>query len=227
MELTKTVEVHRFVYDEEQIKRFARLIDTENGYHQLCLFVRPKYHTGVKNRNVGIRTFYGYTPEVFLEQVKKHELPVGSYKDNGTEYPNDCFVLYSSTNTRDGKKAAKMFIDELLSAAFEENKYIFNHLKSRLDSTIMSSKGKTKYLTIDIDAKDEWPEVKDWLAEKGTKIDALIETRGGYHVMINMDEIAKLKGELHKKFASKHTIGDMMCAVPGTLQGGFPVRFVD
>jgi hypothetical protein len=227
MNTTRQATVYNLVYDEEQIKEFARLIDTENTYQQLCIVARPKYHAGVKNRHMSPKMFFGYTPEMYVDMVRKYELPVGSYKDKGVSFPDDCLVIYGTTNSRNGRQAARKFIDEVLNASLGGgDEHVFTHLSSTLDSAIASSKAKTKLVTIDIDSKDEWPEVKEFLEEKKVKPKAIVETRGGYHVMLDADDLPALKGELHKKFNSKHTIGDMFCAVPGTIQGGFPVKFV-
>lgn len=230
MNATKFAEVYNLIYDEEQIKEFARLIDSEHTYQQLCIVARPKYQAGVKNRHMSPKMFFGYTPEMYLDLVKKYELPVGSYKDNGVPFPDNCLVVYGTTNSRNGRQAARKFIDEIMDAALNEKEekegYIFNHLSSALDAAIAKSKGDVKLITVDIDSKEEYPEVKEFLDERKIKPKAVVETRGGYHVMIGVNDLTSMKGELHKKFNTKHTIGDMFCAVPGTIQGGFPVRFV-
>jgi hypothetical protein len=226
---TKQALVYNFIYDEEQVKRFARLIDSENTYQLLCIVSRPKYHKGsLPNRHMSPRTFAKYSPERYLEQVRKYEQSVGYYTEDGVAFPDDSFVIYASTNGLNGKSAAKKFVGDILDAAFETSAdYIFEHLNGKLNSALMAVKANVKLITIDIDAKDELAEVKEFLAEHKVTPAATIETHGGYHVLIKVEDLVPLKGSLHKKFAQKHTIKDMMCAVPGTLQAGFPVRFVD
>jgi hypothetical protein len=56
-----------------------------------------------------------------------------------------------------------------------------------------------------------------------------IETKSGCHVIMSVNNKLDKKniGQVYKKYAHTGEIGDMMCAVPGTSQGGFEVRFVD
>lgn len=226
---TRQAIIYNFIYDEEQVKRFARLIDSENTYQLLCIVSRAKYHKGsLPNRHMSPRTFSRYSPERYLEQVRKYEQVAGYYTEDGVAFPDDGFVIYASTNGLNGKAAAKKFAGDILEAAFEPSSdYIFEHLNGKLNSALMSTKANVKLVTIDIDDKKEFTEVKEFLIENKVTPTATIETHGGYHVLIKVEDLVPLKGSLHKKFAQKHTIKDMMCAVPGTLQAGFPVRFVD
>ena len=88
----------------------------------------------------------------------------------------------------------------------------------------MSSKVKTKLVTIDIDEKVQWTEVKQFLDSNSVVPAAVVETRGGYHVLITSEDAGKCR--IHQKYGGKITIGDTFCPVPGTIQAGWPVRFV-
>lgn len=225
---TKQAVVHNFIYDEEQIKRFATLIDTEHNLHQLFVSARPKYITDeekIRNRHMSSRTSLNLTPEEFVRLVRKYEIPVGGYDDHGKVYPDNCLVIYCTTNGRDGHRAGKKLIEDLVAGAFEgKDAYIFNHLHSRVDSCLGVAKSKTKLVTIDIDEKEQWIEVKKFLDESSVIPAAVIETRGGYHVLITAEDAGKCR--IHKKYGDKITIGDTFCPVPGTIQAGWPVRFV-
>jgi hypothetical protein len=87
----------------------------------------------------------------------------------------------------------------------------------------MGSKGDIELITIDIDGKELYPKVAEFLKEIDEQPAAVIETHGGYHVLLNKSEKTSL---LFKEFSSIHTMGDIFCPIPGTYQGGFPVRFV-
>lgn len=229
MLLRKTVEVYDLIYDEEQVKRFAKLIDTENGIHEVFIMARKKYNETIENNKSGFMSpkyFYGRDAEDYLRIVRSYEKPIGSYTSKtGVPYPDDSLVLYSTTNSRSGKKAANKFMREIVDSLFGENQDsdLFNTLDKRLHSCIMSSKDKTKFVTIDIDDKSDYKEVEDYLKSIEVVPEATIETRGGYHVLLPVSKTLNL---VFEKFSKKHTMGDVSCPIPGTLQGGFKVRFV-
>lgn len=224
-ELTKNVLVHRFIYDEEQIRKFVEIVGFTGVLHQMFVSARPKYNKDVKFkcRHISPKSFFNSTADRFIELIKKYEIPVGSYTDHDQVLPNDCLVMYCTTNPRNGKRAAQNFIQECLNAAFTEDDYIFQHLYEKLNGAIMASKAKTTLTTIDIDSKEEYKEVHEFLTRENITPRAVVETRGGYHVLLETDVNL---GKVYKAFASKHTMGDTFCPIPGTLQGGFPVRFV-
>jgi hypothetical protein len=226
--MSKTVLVHDLVYDEEQIMRFARLIKSDAGIHQIFLNARKKYSVDKsphKNKHMNPKVFSNTKPEQFLNIVKSYERPIGSYRDSNEVFPTDILVLYATTNPRSGVAAAKKFVGEIMDAAFSDIKeeYIFSHLHDRLNSCIMGSKGDIELITIDIDGKELYPKVAEFLKEIDEQPAAVIETHGGYHVLLNKSEKTSL---LFKEFSSIHTMGDIFCPIPGTYQGGFPVRFV-
>ena len=225
LELTKTVEVHNFIYDEEQIKQFVDLIGTKDANHQMFISARHKYNKDVpfKACNISPKSFYNVDADHFIDLIRKYELPVGSYDDRGVSLPTNCLVVYCTTNAREGKRAAQNFINNCMNSVFSGDGHIFNHLYENLNSAIMSSKAKTQLTTIDIDSKDEYKEVKEFLIVENIVPAAVIETRGGYHVLLKTD---KNLSNVYKSFSAKHTMGDTFCPIPGTLQGGFPVRFI-
>lgn len=228
MSLTRTAEIYSFIHDAEQIKRFARLIDSSTKLHHLYLCARPKYQstddTRLKhNKYMSPRTIFSHTPEELVNVVHRYELEVGAYQSDGKPLPPESLVVYCSTNARDGKKAAKKLVTEIVENAFTDDGDYFNHLYSRFTSCVMSSKEGTRLVTVDIDDKKQYPEVKEFLDSIPLVPEAVIETRGGYHVLL---PIHPRLPDVYKKYSKIHEMGDISCPIPGTYQGGFPVRFV-
>jgi hypothetical protein len=222
---TKSVKVYNFIYDESQVERFAKLIDTENTLQQVYLQARRKYNKELKKDCfITTNTFFKASPSYFLNRIKRYEVEVGSYKDHDKEIPEDCFAIYSSTNPCSGKKSVGKFVEECVQSFIQDKKRIFEHPHRELDSFIMSTNERVNILTMDIDCKEDYKEVKEFLITENIPTLAVIETRGGYHVLVKPDNnISKLQ----KKFGGKIQIKNLYCPIPGTLQGGFPVRFVE
>lgn len=224
--LTISKPIHRFIYDEQQIRRFAELIGTDNSTHHLHVIGRPKYNSSVKFKThyMSPKTIRNLSSEEFAEKIRSFEVPVGYYRDsNKVICPVDSLVIYCTTNPRCNKKAAKKLLHELVDAFAGDSINVIDNLNNRLNSCIMSSKGETKLITMDIDSKIDLPEVLEYLDKCNIVPVANIETHGGYHLMLKPEKNIE---NVFKKFSSKHTMGDINCPVPGTLQGGFPVRFV-
>ncbi len=219
-------EIHNIVYDEEQIKRFAELIGINYETHHLHIIARPKYNKTIKFKThyMSPRTIHALTNEQFVEAVKRYEMPVGYYKDSDNVVcPVNSLVLYCTTNPRCNKKAVRKFMHEMLDSLIANERSFGNSLNGRLNSCVMASKDKTRFITVDIDDKKDLKEVLEFLKENNITPVANIETRGGYHLLLNANNRVEL---VFEKFGKKHTIGDISCPVPGTYQGGFPVRFV-
>ncbi len=80
-------------------------------------------------------------------------------------------------------------------------------------------------MTIDVDSKtDQWNEVREFLAARSIVPVATIETHGGYHVLITAKDAGV--NRVAEYFKGRIMVDDLFCPVPGTLQAGWPVRFV-
>ena len=120
-EFVQTVDLHRFVYDDNQVKRFAKFISSHNGVHQLFIAARPKYQTEeqkvqqkIKHRKTMTKSFHNVTPERFLSLVKSFEQPIGTYDGHKASV----LVIYGTTNPRDVKKANQKYLTDIIGTAF-------------------------------------------------------------------------------------------------------------
>lgn len=113
---------------------------------------------------------------------------------------------------------------------------------SKLKSSIQKYV-KTKYLHIDMDSKEN--EHKTYFIKECGKNEAepcyIIETMNGYHILFDMKKLEKKNGPIRKAFNKKFLIKNIpgfdyvftiaqknACVpLPGTLQGGFKVKFID
>jgi tetrahydrodipicolinate N-succinyltransferase len=99
-------------------------------------------------------------------------------------------------------------------------------------SMIQKSVGTKHYRIFDLDSKEpeKLEQVLSHLSEGSYRV---IETRGGYHILIKPKFIESSKKAVWFKniiniegIDSGETNSDIMCPVPGTYQGGFTPKFI-
>lgn len=118
-------------------------------------------------------------------------------------------------------------------------------LKSIFQGNIHKSTSDKIYIDFDVDTKeqDKLRSIIDLLKPVKDAIVAIIETRGGYHIVSNKSKLTNMKAfhDLHvsSKFKDKNRLGkdvtqawftiisDPHIPIPGTFQGGFKTNFVD
>ena len=232
--------MNKLIYDAKLVEQFAAKYYQEGDVHLVALCARRKYAKGdesllerlkqTKSPFMDRRTVP--SPDGLLRAVKKYEVSGECYVDlvDGKPFPTSVMVVYATVNPRDVNKAVRMMATTLVNKVFESGSI---RLKDAKIKTYLQKCQKKRYVGIDIDTKDDIKKVIDAIRAKIDTFD-VIETRGGYHVYIAMDAIDKTTGkflyqELPKLFP-KHVDSinsDLMCPVPGTLQGGFKVRFCE
>lgn len=107
-----------------------------------------------------------------------------------------------------------------------------------------SMEGRAVWRTLDVDDKAAVGPCMKLLDDAGVSVEYAVETRGGVHLMVRPAVLGRALRELAPKLAALRTTAvhadgeeaeheavevktDCGCPVPGVLQGGFPVCFVD
>jgi hypothetical protein len=159
--------------------------------------------------------------------------------------PTNCVGLYMVLNGNSGLKAYRSFkdkMDDILYRSIKNPESVqeFTKMSSVLNSCIQSSVYEKEYIQIDIDDKMEkyYLLVEAYLKENKIASKCIIETRGGYHFIL---ELSTLNGDQKKslfknnplfqeKLDGKNIIElltDQSIPIPGTMQGGFLVKFIN
>jgi hypothetical protein len=222
---------YNFIYDPEQVKEWTRIIKTRSSTHCVFLSARPKYQSQeekgdlqIQNRHICHRIVTNISSDEFLRTLQEFNVPIGTFVDRGEKIlSSDWLVLYCTSNSRDLEKASKKITLELVQATLNNSTEYYSMIESKLISAVMSSKRNSNLITIDIDDKSQYEEVKTYLDELGVNT-LVVETRGGYHVIFHTDHVTQ--GNIAKRFCKLHLIGDIFCPIPGTLQGNFPVKII-
>jgi len=156
------------------------------------------------------------------------EVPFGAYiTKDGEPIPQEALALYITPNRRSQKKAMFKLMKRLIDIQ-ESNGQGFN-INAEAISAVQKSKSKTDWIDFDIDSKDiDISSIENVLPLGTYKI---LETRGGYHIMIDRDKVKKsnapknwyiLLGQMFEIDQS----GDNMIPMVGTYQGGFTPKFI-
>lgn len=124
-----------------------------------------------------------------------------------------------------GKNSAKKLVD-LITKPYCG----WNHHQEVL-SEIQKAKSRTVYFDIDFDISIDdfdFNDIKNNINKESINV---LKTRGGFHLLIEMDNIEKeFKNKWYKSLTSLPGCdikGDNMIPVPGTYQGGFTPHFIN
>lgn len=194
-------------------------------------------------------------PYLFYELVRKYEVPMDAYNSE-EPLPNDAMVIYCTLNPRHTLKAwsvlnievTKLMVDSALTCGEPSDK--LKKIDSLYKNALHVSRSKKKYFELDVDTKDPSvvKKIEDFLETNDLVNDKIctIETHGGYHIVFDTDVLGKDgRCKIHKEFTKPEykerttningnaiyrdlveISSDPCCPIPGTIQGGFKVRFI-
>ena len=220
---------------DEFISSFLKPCSPDETYY-CCLFARSKYAKNedgsnkfphIKTDKNQLKRFLA-TPNTLKLKIKQLEVPFGAYiTKDGEPIPQEALALYITPNRRSQKKAMFKLMKRLIDIQ-ECNGQGFN-INAEAISAVQKSKSKTDWVDFDIDSKDiDISSIENVLPLGTYKI---LETRGGYHIMIDRDKVKKsnapknwyiLLGQMFEIDQS----GDNMIPMVGTYQGGFTPKFI-
>ena len=220
---------------DEFISSFLKPCSPDETYY-CCLFARSKYAKNedgsnkfphIKTDKNQLKRFLA-TPNTLKLKIKQLEVPFGAYiTKDGEPIPQEALALYITPNRRSQKKAMFKLMKRLIDIQ-ESNGQGFN-INAEAISAVQKSKSKTDWVDFDIDSKDiDISSIENVLPLGTYKI---LETRGGYHIMIDRDKVKKsnapknwyiLLGQMFEIDQS----GDNMIPMVGTYQGGFTPKFI-
>lgn len=244
---------YKIITDEKALIEFIKWLPElkENEQYYLSLFARKKYCPSLikSNDKTQLKRFTS-TKERMLDKIKGLERQVGRWKLKDIEAPQESLVLYIHPNPRNMKKATEMMGKKCWDLIRSNN---FN-LHAEAMSCIQKSKSRSCFVHFDIDTDEKlditliekiFPPFKHYLTKKIFKCFSWVQTRGGYHLLIDphfvksynekhstLDinlHLDKVPKDWHKEVVKLYPIeqsGDLMLPVPGTYQGGFTPKFI-
>lgn len=168
--------------------------------------------------------------------------------------PQEGLVLYASLNPQSTFKALTEFNKKISEWTYNTiiNKRMDDSIKnisSLIKTCIQNSSYEKKYIQLDLDKKEqEYVEILEkFFNDNLINVHCIIETKNGYHYILDSNKLTSeqkksiFNGTLNTlKFQTLNRINEIvtkniidinsnnvMSPIPGTYQGGFPVKFVN
>lgn len=233
---------YKIIYDKDKLLEFIdwlpELEDNEKFY--LSLFARKKYCPNLikANDKTQLRRFTSNKSRMY-DKIKQLEIELGAWKLKDVSAPQESLVVYIMPNPRCMKKATEMMGKKCWDL-FRSQNY---NLHTEAMSCIQKSKSRGIYVDFDIDTEkkslDFVNEMKivlsDIFPDDYSKVCTIVETRGGYHILVNAKKATKIRVEynLNKNWYNDminnfkiDQSADQMIPVPGTIQGGFVPKII-
>jgi len=236
-------ENYKIITDEVLLDSFIESLPelTEDEVFYVCLFARSKYLTEeqkgslthIKSDKAQLKRFSA-TKATLKTKLRQLECPIGSYVQYKTNVPSnpvpqESLAVYITINPRSLRKTNKNCLKKFVEMVVDNPTHPFNPTNFSM-SELQRSPSKKRYFILDIDEKDvSLYKVKEFLGETPTKV---IETRGGYHVLIDVQNIDKTISKTWyynvKNFLGENLDqgGDIMSPIVGTYQGGWTPKFI-
>ncbi|MDF1696248.1 MAG: hypothetical protein P1U56_10465 [Saprospiraceae bacterium] len=219
---------YKIIHHPDQLKAFIDWLPDleENEKFYCCLFSRKKYcEDKIKSSDKSQLKRFLSDKERLYDKIKQLEVEVGTYKLKSADAPQESLAVYINPNPRSMKKA--MFDGIIKFTELLKNGSNRLNPHSEIMSVIQRSVSRKIYLDFDIDDTDfDLNLLKEVVNPEAIQI---VQTRGGYHVLIQLDSIhADYKKSFYKQMMALDVdqSGDQLLPIPGCVQGGFVPQFI-
>lgn len=207
--------------------------------YYVCLFARSKYLTDeqrggishIKSDKAQLKRVVA-TKHNLLTKLQQMECPLGSYIQYKTNVPHnpipqESIAVYMTINPRSLQKATRNSLKKFVDMVVDNPQDPFNPSNFAM-SEIQRSRGRTDWVIFDIDNKDiEKDEIIKMVGDTvGPEAFKILETRGGYHVLISPGHSPRDFYQKMQKTFDIDQAGDIMIPIPGTYQGGHVPKFI-
>lgn len=222
-------ETYQIISDETALKEFIDWLPEceENEMFYMTLFCRKKYCADMPwcKSDKGQLARKTVTKDRLVQKLKQFECVLGAFEMDGHPVPQEALAVYISVNPRNLWQATVRSIGQLAKVleCYGHNSNPHQEVMSEIQRT----PGTRKYITFDIDEKND-KVLEDCIGFCDGLCDVL-ETRGGYHLHVHKDKVDLIsdKKNWYKNIAANSDqSGDLMSPVGGCLQGMFTPKFV-
>jgi len=225
---------YQIIKDVSLLKEFIEWLPNleEGETYYVGLLARSKYENGntIKSDKQQLKRFTSRKEDLF-HKIWQLECPVGAYTYKGDPIPQETLAIYITPNPRSMYDATFSGLTTL-AQCIQKKKQANPH--QEVMNEIQRSKSRSCFIDFDIDYKEEnyEQELKPWVLERtgASASIKVVETRGGYHVLVDPSSIEEpFKKKWYQELAKHPHIdqsGDQLIPIPGCTQGDFMPRFV-
>lgn len=225
---------YQIITDEPKLDQFINFLPELNKQeaYYLCLFGRHKYCPTFPNtRDSGqLARIIARNKQELKEKIRRLETPLGSYSRDGIIAPQESLAAYIALNPRSLIKANKALLMEL-AKRFADNQTDFNPI-TLATTEIHRAVDRKFFVDFDFDdanPNEYLPQIKEALPEPSMY--KVLYTRGGFHLLVVLSEIKKLKNNWHQKISQLPKCdvkgSNTLTPIPGCTQGGFTPHFME
>jgi len=265
---------HKFIHSVHELKYFYDNILpplNKTDVYFVSLSARNKYLTEEEREILGLGRTEMICKAIvrkqewmrFLRTIRKYECHIDGYTTkNGYTIPAKCIIIYININPANTlqaisnfKKVLSEYETEIASIALNDrsNSNNISERLNKIDNSLMTayqqSTGTKYWIDIDCDVNKvfkphENKVLKSKMKELGLKTYWWIDTKSGYHLLVNRDELKfdpriltsviyeeyyKLMNRLKLDYGHTEVIvnKNAMIPLPGTWQGGHAVTILN
>lgn len=224
---------YKIITDEKLLREFIAWLPELKSHEIFCvnLFARSKYCKGITHIGSDKQQVRRIVTkkEYLFEKIQQLECPVGSYKQNGNEIPQEALALYITVNPRDLMKGSMNLFKKLVDVVVGKEYNGHNQYQMAL-SEIQKAVSRKIYYDLDFDEANMVSTVAELNKHINHDCYRVLKTRGGFHIII---ELSKVDTKNYKfwfkavtKLAGCDLKRDNMLPVVGCSQGNFTPYFV-
>lgn len=255
--------MYKILGSEAELSKYFNFIMPDllpNELYFISLSARNKYLTKEEREELCLGRTEMFERRIIKEAsydrvkrtIRKFEVNEGAYTTkNGSNIPEKCLVVYINLNPSCVLKAYKEFnrvyseyMYELTNNVVKGNDvsnilYRIKRIENVLKTSIQKSRGTKHWIDIDCDIPKNEEFIlnfkKEWLDDHNIR-NYVIETKSGYHILINRFDLKFDPNSLCRALIDKHSWFDdkmevvvnknEMIPLPGTYQAGHLVKFV-
>ena len=183
---------YKLIHDEDQLQKFIDFLPAlnPNESYLLILIARKKWNPNNNIPSALKLKRETVSKEKIIQTIRQWEVAHGTYRHNGVHIEQDNLGVYIGYNPKDQHKACFDLINKCLDNIKNDRQGI--NVKSMANDVIQSSNGTKHFMDIDVDVKDgeDYKEIIKFITSIVDESKCtIIKTSGGFHCLINLDNL--------------------------------------
>lgn len=220
---------YKIIQDLALLEEFVSFLPdlAKNETYYVSLLARNKYFPALKADKAQLKRFTS-DKKMLIQKIRQLECGVGDYVQENLPIPQEALALYINPNPRDMEAATKQGL--IRFANLITHPYNGYNPHQEILSEIQKSCSRKFVIDFDFDKVDMDSTVRNVLTHINREAVHILQTRGGFHILVEPKKIAPEHIRHWHQHISKQegcdVVGDNLIPVVGCTQGGFVPHFV-